>query len=91
MTITNISSYAIKNICVLSKINIEKNWRFQPDEAQADASITYEFDTKFLEYKPMNNNNYYGYNSQNIRLNFSNMNQDPRYGQVRSGTIIKFK
>jgi hypothetical protein len=80
---TNVCSYTVKNLCVLTKINTEKNWSFEADSTQPEATIEYYFDIETLENK--SNTNYYGYgqsgNSQN-RLYFNN--QDSSYGRQNS-------
>lgn len=81
--ITNVGSYSNKNLLVLNKILPEKPWRFEPNETQPEAKLTYEVDVEYLEFKPTSN--YYGYNNQNMRLNLANMGGHERYGQVRSG------
>jgi len=60
----------------------EKKWRFEEDETQPNAKVTYEFDLEFLEFK--SSTNYYGYNNSNMKLNLANMGHD-KYGQNRSG------
>lgn len=84
---TDIGSYSSKNLIVLSKLAHEKKWRFEPDETQPNAKITYEFDFEFLEFK--SNTNYYGYNNSNMRLNLANMGGGhEKYGQVRNGKVF---
>ena len=79
--ITNVPCYNVKNICVLTKINTEKNWSFETDSTQPEASIEYDFDVELLEFKSMNSN-YYGYNNNNQnKLYFGN--QDSSYGKNR--------
>ena len=82
--VTNVSGFSTKNLCILNKIIPDKEWTFEPNETQPEAAISYEYDIEFLEYKSVNTN-YYGYNQQNVRLNFSGINQDLRYGQVKAG------
>lgn len=76
--ITNVPSFTVRNLTVLSKINTEKNWSFEPDSTQPEANIQYVFDVEFLDYKSSMNNNYYGYGNQN-RLYYGN--QDSSYMQ----------
>lgn len=80
---TNVSSYTVKNLCVLSKINTDKNWSFESDSTQPEASIEYDFDIEMLEFKSMNSN-YYGY-GQNQRLYFSNQDSYGRQNSSSSG------
>lgn len=84
--VTHLGSFNSKNLIVLNKLFPEKKWRFEADESQPNAKLTYEFDLEFLEFKA-NNTNYYGYNNNNMRLNLANMGGHERYGQVRNGIV----
>ena len=85
---TYLSSFSTKNLIVLSKLLPEKKWRFEPDESQPNAKVTYEFDLEFLEFKSNIN---YGYNNSNMKLNLTNMGGGhERYGQVRNGKFLSY-
>ena len=73
----------MKNLCVLTKINTEKNWSFEPDSTQPEANIEYDFDIELLEFKSMSSNYYgYGQGQNQNRLYFNN--QDSSYGRQSS-------
>jgi hypothetical protein len=83
---TFVPCYSVKNLCVLTKCNTEKNWSFEPDSTQPEAAIEYDFDIELLEFKSMNSNYYgYGQGQNQNRLYFNN--QDPSYARVNSGSV----